>query len=83
MGVLYIVESHGYHDSIDGSTTREGRVAHPVDTDGDGKYDERSEFFTGLTQPARRDERRHPRLTGRATTTTRRTYQFATARDFI
>lgn len=49
---MYVVEDRGYPDPPEGGTpTRLGRVALLEDTDGDGKYDHRSEFVTGLTYP--------------------------------
>ena len=49
---MYVVEDRGYPDSSNGGTpTTQGRIAFLKDTDGDGKYDDRSEFVTGLTYP--------------------------------
>jgi len=49
---MYVVEDRGYPDSSDGGTpTTLGRIALLKDTDGDGKYDHRSEFVEGLTYP--------------------------------
>lgn len=46
---LYVVEGRGYPDPVDveGRTTA-GRIALLEDTDGDGRYDRRTEFATGL-----------------------------------
>lgn len=49
---MYVVEDRGYPDPAEGgSPTRLGRIALLEDRDGDGKYDHRSEFATGLTYP--------------------------------
>ena len=49
---MYVVEDRGYPDPAEGgSPTRLGRIALLKDTDGDGKYDKRTEFATGLTYP--------------------------------
>ena len=49
---LYVVENRGYPDPLNGKPfTHEGRVALLEDTDGDGRYDRRREFATGLTYP--------------------------------
>lgn len=49
---MYVVEDRGYPDPVEGgSTTTLGRVALLKDTNGDGVYDKRSEFATGLTYP--------------------------------
>lgn len=49
---LYVVEDRGYPDPPEGGApTRLGRVAVLEDTDGDGTYDRRNEFMTGLTYP--------------------------------
>ncbi|WP_439581488.1 PVC-type heme-binding CxxCH protein [Dyadobacter bucti] len=49
---MYVVEDRGYPDPAEGGTpTTLGRVALLEDRDGDGKYDHRSEFATGLTYP--------------------------------
>ncbi len=49
---MYVVEDRGYPDPVEGgSTTTLGRVALLKDTNGDGVYDKRTEFATGLTYP--------------------------------
>ena len=49
---MYVVEDRGYPDPAEGGTpTTLGRIALLEDRDGDGKYDHRSEFATGLTYP--------------------------------
>jgi putative membrane-bound dehydrogenase-like protein len=49
---MYVVEDRGYPDPAEGGApTRLGRIALLKDTNGDGKYDKRSEFVTGLTYP--------------------------------
>lgn len=49
---LYVIEDRGYPDPAEGGTpTRLGRVARLEDTDGDGRYDRRTEFAEGLTYP--------------------------------
>ena len=49
---MYVVEDRGYPDPAEGGTpTTLGRIALLEDKDGDGKYDHRSEFATGLTYP--------------------------------
>lgn len=49
-GRLYVVENRGYPD-FEGKVTTEGRIALLEDTDGDGRYDKRTEFAAGLTYP--------------------------------
>src|SRR5690554_308254 len=50
--VLYVVENRGYPDPAEGgSPTRLGRIARLEDRDGDGRFDHRSDFATGLTYP--------------------------------
>lgn len=50
--VLYVVENRGYPDPAEGGTpTRLGRIARLEDRDGDGRFDHRTEFATGLTYP--------------------------------
>lgn len=49
---LYVVEGRGYPDPLDGKAVPPvGRVALLEDTDGDGRFDRRREFATGLTYP--------------------------------
>lgn len=49
---LYVVEDRGYPDPAEGGTpTTLGRVALLVDSDGDGRYDQRHDFATDLTYP--------------------------------
>lgn len=52
-GYLYVVEDRGYPDPMeeDAPPTKEGRIARLEDSDGDGRYDRRTEFATGLTYP--------------------------------
>jgi putative membrane-bound dehydrogenase-like protein len=52
-GRLFVVEGRGYPDPIDNKTppTSEGRVAILEDTDGDGRFDKRTDFATGLSYP--------------------------------
>lgn len=52
-GRLYVVENRGYPDPLEGEAEAPpmGVVALLTDTDGDGRYDARSEFATGLTYP--------------------------------
>lgn len=46
---LFVVENRGYPGAVqNGDTTTLGRVALLTDTDGDGRYDKRTEFATGL-----------------------------------
>jgi putative membrane-bound dehydrogenase-like protein len=50
--ILYVVEDRGYPDPAEGGApTKLGRVARLEDSDGDGRYDRRTEFVTGLTYP--------------------------------
>ncbi|MGV3502576.1 MAG: PVC-type heme-binding CxxCH protein [Adhaeribacter sp.] len=50
--LLYVVEDRGYPDPAEGGNpTRLGRIARLEDTNGDGRYDRRTEFATGLTYP--------------------------------
>ena len=49
---MYVVEDRGYPDPVEGGApTRLGRIALLKDTNGDGKYDKRTEFAEGLTYP--------------------------------
>ena len=49
---MYVVEDRGYPDPAEGGApTRLGRIALLKDTNGDGKYDKRTEFAEGLTYP--------------------------------
>lgn len=46
---MYVVEGRGYPDPVGGNgKTTEGRIALLEDTDGDGRYDRRTDFATGL-----------------------------------
>lgn len=49
---MYVVEDRGYPDPAEGGNpSTEGIIALLEDTDGDGVYDQRHEFVTGLTYP--------------------------------
>lgn len=49
---MYVVEDRGYPDPAEGGTPNAlGRIALLQDRNGDGQYDHRSEFATGLTYP--------------------------------
>ncbi|WP_312137986.1 PVC-type heme-binding CxxCH protein [Sphingobacterium sp.] len=49
---MYVVEDRGYPDPAEeGEPTTLGRIVLLEDTDGDGTYDKRNEFATGLTYP--------------------------------
>lgn len=49
---LYVVEDRGYPDPAEGGNpTTLGRIALLEDSDGDGQYDKRHDFATGLTYP--------------------------------
>ncbi len=50
---MYVVEDRGYPDPVEEGAvpTKLGQVACLEDTDGDGKYDQRTTFVTGLTYP--------------------------------
>ncbi len=52
-GRMYVVESRGYPDPLEGEppAARQGVIALLTDTDGDGRYDARTDFATGLTYP--------------------------------
>jgi putative membrane-bound dehydrogenase-like protein len=45
---LYVVEGRGYPDMVEGEHTTAGRIALLEDTDGDGRFDRRTEFAAGL-----------------------------------
>ena len=51
--IMYVVEDRGYPDPVEPGAppTKLGRVAYLKDEDGDGKYDSRTDFVTGLTYP--------------------------------
>ena len=47
---LFVAEGRGYPDGLEGGTrTTEGRIALLEDPDGDGRFDRRTEFATGLS----------------------------------
>ncbi|MEJ7692734.1 PVC-type heme-binding CxxCH protein [Daejeonella sp.] len=49
---MYVVEDRGYPDPAEGGLpTTLGRIALLKDTNGDGVYDKRNDFATGLTYP--------------------------------
>jgi putative membrane-bound dehydrogenase-like protein len=51
-GRLYVAENRGYPDPLDGAPAPpQGVIARLTDTTGDGQYDTRTEFATGLTYP--------------------------------
>src|SRR5690606_32694065 len=52
-GRLYVVEDRGYPDPLDPEEEAPllGRVALLEDTDGDGRFDRRTEFVEGLSYP--------------------------------
>ncbi|WP_170235702.1 PVC-type heme-binding CxxCH protein [Cyclobacterium qasimii] len=51
-GILYVAENTGYPDPMDGKKPDTlGKISRLVDSDGDGKYDQRSVFVEGLTYP--------------------------------
>lgn len=51
-GFMYVAENRGYPDPAEGGApTKKGRIARLEDRDGDGRYDHRTEFATGLTYP--------------------------------
>ncbi len=52
-GALFVVENRGYPDPLDGQPEGPplGRIARLTDADGDGRFDTRTEFATGLTYP--------------------------------
>jgi hypothetical protein len=48
-GRLFVAENRGYPDPIEGSgVSTAGRIAMLEDPDGDGRFDKRTEFATGL-----------------------------------
>lgn len=50
-GRLYVVENRGYPEPLEGSAPPEGVIARLEDTDGDGRFDRRTEFASNLTYP--------------------------------
>jgi len=52
-GRMFVVENRGYPDPLEGepAAAPRGVVALLTDTDGDGRYDRRTDFATGLTYP--------------------------------
>jgi putative membrane-bound dehydrogenase-like protein len=52
-GRMYVAENRGYPDPLEGEppASPRGVIALLTDTDGDGRYDRRSDFATGLTYP--------------------------------
>ncbi|HMF73620.1 MAG TPA: PVC-type heme-binding CxxCH protein, partial [Flavitalea sp.] len=50
---MYVVEDRGYPDAVDSGAvpTTLGQLAYIEDTDGDGKFDRRTTFVSGLTYP--------------------------------
>jgi putative membrane-bound dehydrogenase-like protein len=52
-GRMYVAENRGYPDPLEGDPPAQpqGVVALLTDTDGDGRYDKRTDFATGLTYP--------------------------------
>lgn len=49
---MYVVENRGYPDPAEGGeATHLGRIALLEDRDNDGRFDQRTEFATGLTYP--------------------------------
>ena len=52
-GRMYVAENRGYPDPLEGepASPLQGVVALLTDTDGDGRYDKRTDFATGLTYP--------------------------------
>ncbi|HEU4996653.1 MAG TPA: PVC-type heme-binding CxxCH protein, partial [Gemmatimonadaceae bacterium] len=52
-GRMYVAENRGYPDPLEGepASAPQGIVALLTDTDGDGRYDRRTDFATGLTYP--------------------------------
>ena len=52
-GRMYVAENRGYPDPLEGEppAAPQGVIALLTDTDGDGRYDARTDFATGLTYP--------------------------------
>jgi putative membrane-bound dehydrogenase-like protein len=50
-GYLYVAENRGYPTGPAAGEPPLGRIARLEDTDGDGRYDRRTDFATGLTFP--------------------------------
>lgn len=52
-GRMYVAENRGYPDPLEGQPASEpkGVIALLTDADGDGRYDARTEFASGLTYP--------------------------------
>jgi putative membrane-bound dehydrogenase-like protein len=52
-GRMYVAENRGYPDPLEGkpAAAPQGVIALLTDTDGDGRYDARTDFATGLTYP--------------------------------
>jgi putative membrane-bound dehydrogenase-like protein len=52
-GRMYVAENRGYPDPLEGegSASPQGLIALLTDADGDGRYDKRTDFATGLTYP--------------------------------
>jgi putative membrane-bound dehydrogenase-like protein len=52
-GRMYVAENRGYPDPLEGSppAAPKGVIALLTDTDGDGRYDARTDFASGLTYP--------------------------------
>lgn len=49
---MYVVEDHGYPDPAEGGApTKLGQIVLLEDTNGDGRYDGRTEFASGFTYP--------------------------------
>src|SRR5688500_10021018 len=52
-GRMYVAENRGYPDPLEGRppAAPQGVIALLTDTDGDGRYDARTDFASGLTYP--------------------------------
>jgi putative membrane-bound dehydrogenase-like protein len=52
-GRMYVAENRGYPDPLEGepAAATQGVIALLTDTDGDGRYDKRTDFASGLTYP--------------------------------